>query len=229
MKIILRRIWRFILKCREVLEIEWQKTCRFVRIWTSSVYNWLRGLPKGEAFSSVADCLVICAHPDDETIFFSRILKENKPFVLCMSGRGHKVRKMEFHNALNYWGIEGVQLNFPDIPGCQWVWKRFAARKLRRLMKCFPNVRTVYTHSGTGESGHPHHYAVYHGVKEAFRTCKIYTTASEIPANGTGSLTKIEVKEKYGVIQTCYPSQIRMLERWCPWWESYINTEYFEE
>ena len=194
---------------------------------------WIRGwfytskIPTTEAMK--IQHLLVCAHPDDETIFFSSFLKKERPFVICVSNRGHKVRREEFYKALAYWGVEGTMLNFPDVPGITFIWRWRMAAKLKRTSKKLSSVVTVYTHSASGESGHPHHYAVSNGVTKAFKGCRIITTAVSIPANGDGRLTETDVEEKYSIIKNCYPSQINMLERWCPWWQNYLTTEYFEE
>lgn len=195
--------------------------------------DWIRGWFYASKISMTEPMqvkhLLVCAHPDDETIFFSTILKKERPFVVCVSNRGHKVRKEEFKKALGFWGVEGTMLNFPDVPGLTFVWRWRMAATLKRIRKKLPAVMTVYTHSACGESGHPHHYAVNAGVRKVFENCRIITTAVTIPANGEGRLTEDEVEEKYSVIKRCYPSQINMLEKWCPWWQDYLTIEFFEE
>jgi len=208
---------------------EWKyrqrKTFRQIKTW---VQGW-RCKQKGDGtVRKNVQYLVVCAHPDDETIFFSSILKSKKPFVICVSHRGDKVRVREFYDALRYWDVGGIMLNFPDVPGMTFVWRWRMCAVLARLRKSMPLVSTVYTHSSSGESGHPHHYAVNRGVKKAFSQCRILTTAVTIPEDKSGRLEDTAVAEKYAVIRDCYPSQINMLERWCPWWQDYLTIEYFE-
>lgn len=202
------------------------RTFNHIKIW---VRGWFCRHRWGIVGREKAQSIVVCAHPDDETIFFSSILKSKKPFVVCASNRGHKVRKEEFEKALAFWGVEGIMLNFPDVPGLTFVWRWRMAAKLKKIRNKLPSVMTVYTHSASGESGHPHHYAVSNGVEKAFEGCRIITTAVAVPEKGDGRLAALAVEEKYSAIKTCYPSQINMLEKWCPWWESYLSTEYFEE
>lgn len=212
--------------------IGWGKTALYkTKRILKSVWVWLLGARNRNDVSDAvcAKEIVVCAHPDDETIFFSSILKSKKPFVVCASNRGHKVRKEEFEKALAFWGVEGIMLNFPDVPGLTFVWRWRMAAKLKKIRNKLPSVTTVYTHSASGESGHPHHYAVSNGVEKAFEGCRIITTAVAVPEKGNGRLAALAVEEKYSAIKTCYPSQINMLEKWCPWWQSYLTTEYFEE
>ena len=111
---------------------------------------WIRGIFCHRPVWAEAATLIVCAHPDDETIFFSSVMQE-KPYVLCMSNRGNAVRKAEFYRALKHWGVSGEILNFPDFPGAVWIWRLFAGRRLKRLRRNMPNVCCVYTHSGSGE------------------------------------------------------------------------------
>lgn len=208
---------------------EWKyrqrKTFRQIKTW---VQGW-RFKQKGDGtIHKGVQYLVVCAHPDDETIFFSSALKSKKPFVVCVSHRGDKVRRDEFYKALAYWGVDGIMLNFPDVPGMAFVWRWRMSAVLARLRKSMPLVSTVYTHSANGESGHPHHYAVSNGVAKAFEGCRIITTAETVPESGEGRLTETDVEEKYSAIKNCYPSQINMLEKWCSWWQDYLTVEYFE-
>ena len=203
-----------------------KKYIRSVKVWMSGWF--FRDTLSTEA-AEKAQSIIVCAHPDDETIFFSTVLQEKQPFVICLSPRGNRVRHKEFYEALAHWNTNGIMLNLPDIAGFTGVWYRCAARTLLRLRKRLPNVRTVYTHSSSGESGHPHHYAVCCGVFKAFTGCKIFTTARSIPDSEAGTLSEKQVCEKYSVIRTCYPSQVKMLETWCPWWQNYLAREHFEE
>ena len=206
----------------------YRKGFRATRRWIKLTAIWLRGSMHHVALASNASVLVVCAHPDDETIFFSSVLSKERPYVLCMSNSGHKVRRKEFEHALKYWNVSGEMLNFPDVPGFAWMWRCFAARKLSKIRKSMPGVSTVYTHSGMGETNHAHHFAVHHGVKQAFSGCCIYTTAATVPSDGAGKLSSEQAKEKYQVMLDCYPSQVHILEKWCSWWEQYLHTEYFE-
>ena len=203
-----------------------KKTVRCIKNW---MRGWFRGWTMGVARLEKVQSMVVCAHPDDETIFFSSILKSKKPFVVCCSNRGHKVRREEFEKTLTYWGVEGIMLNFPDVPGMTFVWKWRMAATLKKIRKKLPSAMTVYTHSASGESGHPHHYAVSNGVTKAFKGCRIITTAITIPESGEGRLTVADIEEKYSIIKNCYPSQINMLEKWCLWWQGYLTIEFFEE
>lgn len=229
MKKIRRKLGLFYWKCNGRIK-NWWYVCR--KNWRR-LADWIRGWFCNDTLHCEklknVKYLVICAHPDDETIFFSSILKKKKPFVICASNRGNKVRRHEFYSALDSWGVEGTMLNIPDVKGLDFIWRWRTGVALRRIKKYLPSVTVIYTHSEVGETGHPHHYAVNTGVQKIFSQCKIITNAASVPENGAGRLSETDLEEKRIVLKSCYSSQVNILERWCPWWQSYLTTEYFEE
>lgn len=191
--------------------------------------GWIRGSKMNRSSLENAHFVVICAHPDDETLYFSSVLKKEKTFVICMSGRGSQCRSAEFREALHRQKTEGILLNMPDVPHMDWVWRVFAPMRLRLIARCCKNVNTVYTHSCYGESSHPHHYATGQAAAKAFNKYKICRTAAVVPSKGEGKLCDEDRSQKLAILRECYPSQIKMLENWYPWWQDYLTTEYFEE
>ena len=193
--------------------------------------DWCRGFGKAATQTAPVDahCIVVCAHPDDETLYFYSVLKEQNPFVICMSGTGSSIRSKEFYTALAAQGVHGMMLNMPDVPHMSWAWRCFGTGALKKAAKLCPAARRIYTHSATGESHHPHHYATHGAAVNAFSGCQILSTAPEAPTNGDGALSAEDINRKHTLLKTCYPSQIKMLETWYPWWDSYLKTEYFKE
>lgn len=207
----------------------WYVTKKYIH----SLFVWLCGIGRIKGSfdeAAAAQTLIICAHPDDETIFFSSVIKKERPFILCMSHSGNTVRRSEFQNALNTQNaLGGIMLNFPDVPGMKWVWKYRMSFRLKRIKKRFPNVKKIYTHSRYGESGHPHHFCVHDGVVSAFDNCKIYVTAAEFRAELGGLLDEAAVEKKMHIIRDIYSTQVNMLVRWCEWFDDYLYYELFEE
>ena len=171
-------------------------------------------------------CLIICAHPDDETIFFYSIIKKFKPYIICMSNRGNKTRRKEFENALKHQGVDGVLLNFPDMIGFRWRWlEPLLISKLKNIKKNAHNLEGVYTHNNVGESGHHHHFDLSCAARKVFKDKQIYLTSEY--AN-----EKDEVKDyadKEYIVKSIYKSQYKMLSMWCPWFKHYMKYEYFEK
>lgn len=172
--------------------------------------------------------IIICAHPDDETIFFSSIIKEYKPFVVCMSHRGNPIRTKEFNKALSHWGIEGCMLNMPDVPKhFAWAWKgRAILRPLREITKYCESLKCVYTHNSKGESDHPHHHGLGAAVSVIFSDYDVYMTAETF---GAPSIQNNEMYiEKYALLSSIYTSQYTWLEKSCGWFYNYLSQEQFE-
>ncbi len=200
----------------------WRRFADWIRGWFSPSLVQMTEL-------SQIQCLVVCAHPDDETLYFSSVLRKENAFVICMSGKGSRCRTAEFYEALKRQGVHGVLLNMPDVPNMAWVWKLFASRALHMLTRHCAQVKIVYTHNCSGESHHPHHYATSHAVDKNFTNCKIYKTAAELPDNHRGRLSDEDLEMKLSVLRESYRSQIKMLEGWYPWWTDYLENEFFED
>lgn len=110
--------------------------------------------------------LVVTAHPDDETLFFSSVLDQDTK-VICVTdgnadGRGNE-RKIEFSQALASYDVQDFEMwDFQDI-----YEQRLGIKELVfRLQKY--SASQIYTHSPIGEYGHPHHQDVCRAVYEVF-------------------------------------------------------------
>lgn len=105
--------------------------------------------------------LIVVAHPDDETLFFSRVMASfpESTYVICVTdgndaGRG-KVRKKEFQKALKEFGVKGCMLNFKDDFSTP-LNPYEIARALSLKFRVAPNE--VFTHSLY--DNHWHHVSV---------------------------------------------------------------------
>lgn len=193
--------------------------------------NWRNGFRITDLPAHPVDsrCIVVCAHPDDETLYFYSVLKQQNPFVICMSNVGDPARSKEFYKALDAQGVNGMMLNLPDVPHMAWAWRLFSPKALKKAAKYCPFAERIYTHSPIGESHHPHHYATGAAAKKVFSGYRILTTAPEASPDCGGALSPEDVAQKHRILKECYPSQIKMLETWYPWWDGYLKTEYFKE
>lgn len=116
--------------------------------------------------------LLVVAHPDDETLFFSGLIQQirNRPWhLICVTdgngdGRG-KARSLELQQAARRLKIQSFeQWNFQDRFKKRLLVKDLAA-KLKPLKTQF---HQVYTHGPLGEYGHPHHQDVSFAVHQTF-------------------------------------------------------------
>lgn len=214
----------------KVHRVVYYRWFRIKRYWVN-VAHYLSGFAVKSDFSKIKDydCIVICAHPDDETIFFSGVLKENKPYVVCMSNRGNSIRNQEFKKALLHWNVEGCMMNIPDATGhFGWAWEGRGIRKtLKKIAKNCTNLTCVYTHNTKGESNHRHHHGLGTAVAEVFSDYDIYVTAEtlEVPDTPNNAM----YTEKYEILSRIYPSQYKHLETCCGWFYNYLSQEKFEK
>ncbi len=224
----MKSLWRIFL-CffyKTMIKIQNQKN-NTKKLFISYV-TWFKGFfNRKKIFNVEVKTLVICAHPDDETIFFSSVLESEKPYVICMSHCGNSVRRDEFYNALKFFGVNGVMLNAPDITikSRYWQGKRLL-RLIKKIKTAFPNVTVVYTHNAVGESKHMHHHGLGKAVKAIF-DCKIFFTAEK--PDDIYVLPNDKFKKKQSVMNLCYVSQLNMLNQWCDWYPDYMRCEGFEE
>ena len=49
--------------------------------------------------------ILFVAHPDDDVLFFNRVMKEEKPYVVLTTTGKSIIRIKEFRKAMNYYGL----------------------------------------------------------------------------------------------------------------------------
>lgn len=120
--------------------------------------------------------LLMFAHPDDETMFFTPTLLALKKggadiHFLCLSNGDHKnlgeTREQEMQQLANYLGIpqDRVKIEgFLDQPGLKWNASE-VANTLEHHVRDW-KIHTVITFDGRGVSGHTNHISCYEGAKE---------------------------------------------------------------
>ena len=109
---------------------------------------------------------IICAHPDDETLFFASILNSfsRDCFVHCLTdgnadGRGEE-RKQEFSKAMSYFGVTDFKWSgLPDIYELNLEQNRLQ-KEIRDTIDSLPENSAIFTHGPFGDYGHPHHIQV---------------------------------------------------------------------
>ena len=202
---------------------------RLKRYW-GNLFVFLRGCFHKSDLSKIKNYtdLIICAHPDDETIFFSGVIKERKPFVVCMSHRGDPVRQKEFYQALAYWGLDGCMFNMIDVyRRYNWAWESHIIDiPLKKIAKHCPKLERVYTHNIKGESDHRHHHGLGTAVGRIFKDYKIYMTAESLPEPTEAANPMYE--EKCSILTQLYPSQYKWLAKGCDWFTRYLSQEEYQ-
>lgn len=143
------------------------------------------------------------AHPDDESMFFSPVLKNlrerNTAFpaklgapselqILCLSsgnadGIGH-IRRKELIIAAEVFGIPANLVHVVDHPGLQdgmeneWS-EELVANEILAHLERIGGVDLILTFDAFGVSGHKNHIAVFHGVRKSLKDLKTQGWALE--------------------------------------------------
>ncbi|PIN20269.1 N-acetylglucosaminyl phosphatidylinositol de-N-acetylase [Handroanthus impetiginosus] len=131
------------------------------------------------AVSRRRNVLLVIAHPDDESMFFTPtinylISRGHNLFVLCMSngnadGMGN-IRKEELYLASTILKIPTGQVKILDHPDLQdgfgnaWNWNLLAS--IIEEETCAHAIDLIITFDGYGVSGHCNHCDVHHGVRK---------------------------------------------------------------
>ncbi|KER30608.1 hypothetical protein T265_02963 [Opisthorchis viverrini] len=182
-------------------------TCLLIHVWTW----WLKSR-RATRNHIKGPVLLVTAHPDDETMFFSPILlwlkKVNVPVdLLCFSAGNYEglgaIRANELRQAAKCFGIRNLRLIdsptiFPDSPSVDWCPKSILEEVGRTCEQW--GSRTLITFDEYGVSSHPNHRA----ISLALRTL----TQGQLPP--CLWLQSVHVFRKYcWIIDTLYTSLVQ--------------------
>ena len=161
----------------------------------SSLKDIIRSVGKHEK-------VMICAHPDDESLlFYNELRTDNSIFVICLSNQMNEVRNAEFYSALKEYGVEGRILNFPDFDYIQTSWNKHKLKSAMQLIKKYVSPSVIYTHNKEGEYGHIHHKLTHNAVMKVF-DCNILSYAGVKSVENLDE--KISFFEKHYKTQAVY-------------------------
>lgn len=125
--------------------------------------------------NSISNCLLLIAHPDDESMFFSPFLYWNKPFILCLSdgnfeGKGI-TRRSEFSALCQKREIKYKILSYED--NSDWKTDEILLDVLNLCEDL--RIENLVTFDSGGVSGHKNHVACFKAIKklETFDSGKI--------------------------------------------------------
>jgi hypothetical protein len=104
--------------------------------------------------------LIVVAHPDDEILWFGEFLinhtRDTK--VLCITNASSSERSSEFLKVMKEVKCEYEMWDFQDRD----VLNIYSIDLQNQLAIAITNYANVYTHSLSGEYGHPQHILLYH-------------------------------------------------------------------
>lgn len=133
------------------------------------------------------DALIVFAHPDDETMFFTPTLTMLKRLgikihFLSLSvgnydGLGH-LREKEFAAVSKKLGVVTYEIiDDEDLPDGPREWNKDAVgRVVSKYLSRNPKIGTIFTFDGYGVSGHLNHISVYRGISLLKHNMKISQT-----------------------------------------------------
>jgi hypothetical protein len=124
----------------------------------------------------------LVAHPDDELLFFKDILEKynNVIKVICITNASNKIRSIEFIHSLKQFNIFNYEMwDYEDMHSS------YVSHRLRkRIKESIKGYTKIYTHSLSGETGHPQHIGLYKTVHdEIINNQKLYVPNVDIYSN----------------------------------------------
>jgi LmbE family N-acetylglucosaminyl deacetylase len=186
----------------------------------------LYGIPDLVRYSRIlkenARKLMIIAHPDDETLFFSRILlSDDKDIVVfCLTNGYDPVRRKEFYRAMAYYGVKGYMMKLPDQTAFTFLFNNMTVSgRLGKLRRRYCSCDTVYTHNLEGEYGHRHHRMIGRHTARIFqRATVIVPVSSGTIGDEAHKLSAGELLAKEYVFRRFYLTQAKGVRESLPAW-----------
>lgn len=164
--------------------------------------------------------IVICAHPDDETIFFGGLIQKNQtyPWLVAVAtdgnadGMGAK-RALDFKAACRALGVtETVSFGLPDVFD-----KRLDLKALHDKIAQLPQAHTVYTHGPVGEYGHAHHQDVGYATHLFYgKKTPVFGSAYNCMPDLQINLTEKHFAKKAKILSEIYGSETQRFQNILP-------------
>lgn len=166
--------------------------------------------------------ILFVAHPDDDVLFFNRIMKTEKPYVVLATTGFSIIRIKEFKKAMKYYGLRYNYYSLESRDEREDKLLSIISSEIKN-----GNFEKCYSHSPSGEYGHIMHQRVGNAVGKAVKNCRIFTTVSadEIDRK-ENELSEKEKAEKINIFKTIYSSQDFVLDEYSVW-VSHEKTEEF--
>ena len=164
--------------------------------------------------------ILFVAHPDDDVLFFNRIMKTEKPYVVLLTTGFSLIRIREFKKAMKYYGL---RFNYHFLETDDKREDRLAA-VIKKEMKS-GSFKKCFTHSPSGEYGHSMHKRIGRIVPQNVN-CRVFTTVSADEIDrAENELSQEEKEEKINIFKNIYSSQDFVLEMYSQW----VNNEEIRE
>ena len=156
---------------------------------------------------------IICAHPDDELLFFSSILKNASSVIICFTETQDKTvtigRKniKKFPPLKNYLFLDLIEPNVFNSANWNNPTKSpeglLVSRNKYNYVKSYQSIKlklskilkfgdTIYTHNPWGEYGHEEHVQVFRVLTELSNKLNLKIFVNGYVSNKSNNLMKIE-------------------------------------
>ncbi|NNJ97329.1 MAG: PIG-L family deacetylase [Gammaproteobacteria bacterium] len=164
--------------------------------------------------------LVIVAHPDDESIYFSGLMRQMRTLpwkVICVTdgdADGAADRRMnQLERACESLKVDSIEhWDYPDI-----FEKRLDVDHLSKKLEKLQKQNQIYTHGILGEYGHPHHQDVSYVVHKVWsKKVDVYSIAYNCFPDMKIELTQRDYDLKTYVLSEIYGSEINRFANLVP-------------
>ncbi len=177
--------------------------------------------------------LLVVAHPDDESIFFSGLLMNQRSMpwkVICITdgnadGANSK-RADQFKKACGLLKVKSEQWDFKDH-----FESRLSIDQIITRLRGLQQPAVVYTHGILGEYGHPHHQDVSFAVHKAYyKKTAVWSVAYNAYPEKQIKLTWAQYKIKTTILAQIYQSETMRFLNFLPLTsgEGYLMTSFSE-
>lgn len=169
--------------------------------------------------ASIEDVMIV-AHPDDETLWAGKHIKDKKYLIVCLTNGNNKTRSKEFAKAMELTGNYGIMLSYPDKTNNEkdnWKTVKDSIRKDIRYILNYKDWNSITTHNPEGEYGHIHHKFTNMMVTNECARLNItnkleyfgryYKSGYLLNHKISGQLDMVDAQAKENLMSNSYPSQ----------------------
>lgn len=157
--------------------------------------------------------LIVTAHPDDETLWFSSVALRNTADLICVTcgynSETRKKRKRELEMAAKLLGLNSLTiLNYDDV-----FMHRIDISRLEKDLSPYVKKKysAVYTHGPYGDTNeHYHHQDINYVVNKLFKN--VFCTAWNLYPDIVNQLSTSEYYLKKHIMGTVYHDEFRKLK-----------------